>query len=126
MATAIDWNNEEAATPATVNLGPLRLTRRNAFAVGLTTLGLILLVTGYVGISGETEVYRQFPYFLSGGIGGLFCVGLAGFLFHSAEVEQLRTEVSALEAHVSAMEAGLVTEFDRLHGVLTQREKHLA
>lgn len=120
-APAIDWTSEEATAPATINLGPLQLTRRGALAVGLVALGVILLLSGYVGISGETRVYRQFPYFLSGGIGGLFCLGLGGFLLYSSDVEHLRSEVRSLQEHVSAMEAGLVTEFDRLHGVLSER-----
>jgi hypothetical protein len=124
-APAIELTSEENGTPGTMNLGRLQLTRRTAVALGLVALGVILLLSGYIGISGETKVYRQFPYFLSGGIGGLFCLGLGGFLLYAADVERLRSEVATLQAHVSAMEAGLVSEFDRLHGVLSERAKHL-
>jgi hypothetical protein len=39
---------------------------------GCIAAGGVLLVLGYVGVSGETIVSKQLPYVVSGGIGGVF------------------------------------------------------
>jgi hypothetical protein len=119
---SVEWVADRPAVEAsTVSIGPLQLTRRSALAVGLVGLGVVLLLVGYVGISGETTVYRQLPYFLSGGIGALFCLGLGGFLLYTSDVERLRSEVRALQEHLDGIESGLVKEFDRLHDAMTDR-----
>jgi hypothetical protein len=38
----------------------------------LIAAGGLLLVLGYLGVSGETVVSKQLPYLVSGGIGGVF------------------------------------------------------
>lgn len=120
---SVEWTPErlEVEVLPTVSIGPVRVTRRNALALGLVGLGVVLMLIGYWGISGETLVYKQFPYFLSGGIGALFCVGLGGFLLYTSDVQRLQSEVRALQEHLDGIEAGLVKEFDRLHDALNDR-----
>lgn len=56
-------------------------------APALVLVGLILLVVGYVGVANREIDVLQIPYLVSGGIGGLFALGLGlGF----ASVRELR------------------------------------
>jgi len=53
----------------------------------LVIVGLVLLVVGYVGVANREIDALQIPYLVSGGLGGLFALGLAvGF----AGVRELR------------------------------------
>jgi hypothetical protein len=53
----------------------------------LVFVGLVLLVVGYVGVANREIDALQIPYLVSGGLGGLFALGLAvGF----ASVRELR------------------------------------
>jgi hypothetical protein len=51
----------------------------------LMPLGLVLVMIGYLGASGTTELSSQVPYLISGGVFGLGCtiVGAALFLRYS-------------------------------------------
>jgi hypothetical protein len=51
----------------------------------LMPLGLVLVLVGYLGASGTTELSSQVPYLISGGLLGLGCtvVGAALFLRYS-------------------------------------------
>jgi hypothetical protein len=56
-------------------------------APALVVVGLVLLVVGYVGVANREIDALQIPYLVSGGIGGLFALGLGlGF----ASVRELR------------------------------------
>ena len=69
--------------------------RRWRFVLGwaLVAVGALLLVLGWVGVSGEPDVASQLSYLASGGLGGLTAaiVGV-GFLIS----EDLRSERSRL------------------------------
>lgn len=48
--------------------------------------GAVVLLLGYWGISGETRVARQIPYLISGGLLGIFLLGVGGMLWVSADL----------------------------------------
>lgn len=56
--------------------------------------GFVVLLLGWVGVSGEGLAAKQLPYMISGGIGGIFLLGLAAVLWLSAD---LRDEWRVLE-----------------------------
>jgi hypothetical protein len=63
-------------------------------------LGAAAFVVGWVGASGTPYPAAQLPYLLSGGLGGLFLLGLGGTLLLSAD---LRDEWHKLDDIEKAM-----------------------
>jgi hypothetical protein len=55
--------------------------------------GALTLLLGYIGISGTPHVAAQLPYLISGGLFGIFLLGIGGLLWISAD---LRDEWRAL------------------------------
>jgi hypothetical protein len=77
--------------------------------------GALVLVLGYVGVSGQTLVAKQLPYLISGGLGGLVLVGGGvGVLL----AEDLRAE----RARIGTLESELLEVRDLLRTLVEQRE----
>lgn len=57
-----------------------------SLAVALSLLGGLALLLGYIGVSGEALLARQMPYIISGGLTGIFLLGLAATLWLSADL----------------------------------------
>lgn len=77
-------------------------------------LGAIAVIVGWFGVSGTEDVWRQMPYFVSGGIGGtcLISVGVLSLLAY--EHRQDRAYVADLLRQQQELEFGLAGEFDAL------------
>jgi hypothetical protein len=76
-------------------------------AAGVCLLGGVLaIILGWVGVSGTVHVAAQLPYFISGGLFGLFLLGVGHMLWTSADVRdewgELRAIKELLEAQGSA------------------------
>lgn len=67
---------------------------------GLIIAGAILVVAGWVGVSGASTTKDQLSYLASGGVGGLFCLGAGLGLLISAN---LADEWRRLDALVRAV-----------------------
>src|SRR5262249_20033464 len=74
--------------------GWLRHQWDRALAVLSGTVGMVLLVGGWLGVSRSTLTTQQIPYLASGAVGGLFALGIAATLWLSAD---LRDEYRKLE-----------------------------
>lgn len=64
--------------------------------LGWTLIGLggLLLLLGYLGVHDTAYVVEQLPYVISGGLGGLFLLGVGTMLLLSADLrDQWRTLV---------------------------------
>ncbi len=105
---------ETLTGPWTITIAGRRLSWRQVAAAVLLALGAILIVTGYVGVSQNNEVWKQMPYFVSGGVGGLALIltGLALYNAHHHTVDQ--EQVGELLERLRALELGLGGEFDDL------------
>jgi multisubunit Na+/H+ antiporter MnhB subunit len=57
-----------------------------AGAVLAAVLGLIVIALGYAGVSSTRDATEQIPYLVSGGILGLFFLGIAHGLWISADL----------------------------------------
>jgi hypothetical protein len=71
-------------------------------AIGLTGLGALCLLLGYLGLSRRVYPAQQLPYILSGGIVGLFLLGIAGTLWLSADLQDEWRRLGDLEEAVRA------------------------
>jgi hypothetical protein len=75
-----------------------------ALAVVLTIAGAVALIIGWFGVSREALAALQIPYIVSGGLGGIFLMGLGAALWLSAD---LRDEWHKLDRIEDALERGL-------------------
>jgi hypothetical protein len=76
-----------------------------AGAIGFTALGAIFLIAGWIGVSGTPYLAEQAPYILSGGVGGVFLLGLGATLWISAD---LRDEWRKLDRIETALGEGVL------------------
>ena len=53
-------------------------------AIAAAIAGLVAILAGYIGVSGTRDSVEQIPYLVSGGILGLFFLGVAHALWVSA------------------------------------------
>ena len=74
--------------------------RRVRLGWALVIIGGLLVVAGYIGVSGKDSEALQLPYLASGGIGGLAVVGLGSALLISADVRLERERLSAIEGEL--------------------------
>jgi hypothetical protein len=89
-------------------------------AGGLAVAGAVAITVGYLGIRNESDVALQLPYVLSGGIAGVFLLGMGATvafatwfldLTHSqrevvSSVEELRIDTAALADRLEELLAG--------------------
>lgn len=66
-------------------------------AVGCTVLGGVLLVLGWIGVSGTAYVAEQAPYIASGGVGGLFLLAVGATLWVSADLRDEWRKLDRIE-----------------------------
>ena len=48
--------------------------------------GAVVLLVGYIGVSGTPYTSEQLPYIVSGGLTGIFLLGVGGMLWLSADL----------------------------------------
>jgi hypothetical protein len=66
-------------------------------AVGAAAAGAIALLLGWLGASDEVNPAGQIPYVISGGLAGLFFLGLAATLWLSADLRDEWRKLDRLE-----------------------------
>lgn len=69
-------------------------------------LGAVVLLIGWIGVSGTPYVFEQVPYVVSGGIGGLFLLGLGAVLWLSADLRDEWRKLDSLEEALREASAG--------------------
>jgi len=87
------------------------------FGVALIGAGITVAIVGYLGVSAETEVAFQLPYFASAAVGSLLLLGLGGAMLVSAQLER---DTERIEDVVEAVRA-LSAEVARLSDELIER-----
>ncbi len=68
----------------------------------LIALGALFLVLGYTGVSESPYVAEGLSYIMSGGIGGLFCLGAGATLLLSADSHDEWRKLDRVEAAILA------------------------
>jgi hypothetical protein len=58
------------------------------------------LLAGYLGVSGTLETGKQLPYVVSGGLLGLFLLGLGAMLWLSADLRDEWRKLDAIDRHL--------------------------
>jgi hypothetical protein len=62
--------------------------------------GAVALSVGYVGVSGTLDTGKQLPYVVSGGMAGLFLLGLGALLWLSADLRDEWRKLDAIDRHL--------------------------
>ena len=78
----------------------LRFVRHQWDRVGAWTLigiGGLFIIVGWVGAGREALTAQQIPYIISGGIGGLFLLGVGAMLWLSADLRDEWRKLDAIE-----------------------------
>jgi hypothetical protein len=74
-----------------------RLQWDRVTAAGAVALGGMLLVVGWVKVSGTPYAAEQIPVVVSCGLGGMFLLGLGAMLWHSADLRDQWRKLDRLE-----------------------------
>jgi hypothetical protein len=102
---------------ALIELTPelMRRLRDPRVVVGwiLIAAGAIALFVGYWGVSGTLDPGKQLPYVVSGGLGGLFLLGLGVALVLHAELGETRRQVLDLRALIENRPTAPLEEMGR-------------
>jgi hypothetical protein len=64
----------------------LRAQWDRALAIAFTLVGVVVLVVGWIGVSGAEAVVKQLPYITSAGVSGIVLVALGSVLWVSADL----------------------------------------
>lgn len=70
-------------------------------AVCLAVAGAIALLVGWIGVSDAVYPAGQIPYVVSGGLVGIFLVGVAGVLWLSADMRDEWRELHRIQEHLA-------------------------
>jgi hypothetical protein len=83
----------------------------------LVALGLVLLLTSYLGVSREVLVAKQIPYLVSGGLFGLAFVTLGSRLLLIEDLRRDSGRLDKLERAVADLHAALLSRPDAPTGL---------
>jgi peptidoglycan/LPS O-acetylase OafA/YrhL len=77
--------------------------------LALVLVGLGVLIAGCAGVSNTTETVDQMSYLISGGVLGLFLLGIGATLWLSADLRDEWRKMDHLQASVDALSAALAS-----------------
>jgi len=81
----------------------LRANVDRAVALGLVVAGGLLLLLGWIGVSGVALAAEQIPFLISGGLGGMFLVAIGATLWLSADLHDEWSRLDAIESALTAL-----------------------
>lgn len=78
----------------------------------LAAVGVIVIIVGWFGVSGEALVAKQLPYLISGGLGGVALVGVGAALIGTERLRQDARRIARLEEMVQDLYSVLLVSED--------------
>ncbi len=79
-------------------------------AGGLTGLGVVVVLLGYLGVRDEASVELQIPYLMSGGLGGLALVGLGALCLIQLQMRQQAQRMARLTDELDEWKESAIAE----------------
>lgn len=87
----------------------LRVAWDRAVAIALVAAGAVVVVVGWVGVSGEAYPAKQLPFIMSAGVGGIFILGVGALFWLSSDLKDEWTKLDRIEeALVNLADTALV------------------
>ncbi len=74
--------------------------------------GALLVIIGYLGVSGESIVAKQLPYLISGGIGGVLLAILGGYFLGIEELRRDGGRLDRMERQIEELHRALLDRPD--------------
>jgi hypothetical protein len=65
--------------------------------------GAVALIVGWAGASSAVYPAKQLPYLISGGLGGLFLIGITATMWLSADLRDEWRKLDAIEAELARL-----------------------
>lgn len=90
----------------------LRVQWDRAAAILSLAVGVLALILGYIGVSSTAYTAEQIPYVLSGGIAGVFLLGVGATLYLSADIRDEWRKLDDVEEDLARVEAALAARPD--------------
>ena len=75
----------------------LRVAWDRAAALALIVVGAVVVVVGWIGVSGEAYPAKQLPFMMSGGVGGVFLLGVGALFWLSSDLRDEWTKLDRIE-----------------------------
>jgi hypothetical protein len=82
----------------------LRAQWDRVLGVLAVVVGAVVLVLGYLGVSGTSYPAEQLPYLISGGLVGLVVIGIGGTLWLSADLRDEWLKLSQIHEELERLE----------------------
>jgi hypothetical protein len=87
-----------------MRLGTLvRLGWDRLSAAILIAAGAVAVILGWIGVSGADLPSKQLPYLVSGGIGGLYILGVAALLWLSGDLRDEWSRLGEIKTMLGAL-----------------------
>lgn len=80
---------------------------RLVLAIVAMAVGAIALLLGWYGVSGTLDPGEQLSYFISGGLGGIFLVGVGAVLVSSSNMRQATKKIDDLQRGMDELQASV-------------------
>ena len=68
-----------------------------AVAIALVAAGVVVVLVGWIGVSGEAYPAKQLPFIMSAGVGGVFILGVGALFWLSADLRDEWTKLDRIE-----------------------------
>jgi len=86
-----------------------------AAAVVAVAIGAVALVLGYLGVSRSTLATQQIPYLASGGLFGVFALGIGATLWLSADLRDEWRKLDSIQTDIRAQSDASARADERAH-----------
>ena len=68
-----------------------------AVAIALIAAGVVVVLVGWIGVSGQAYPAKQLPFIMSAGVGGVFILGVGALFWLSADLKDEWTKLDRIE-----------------------------
>ena len=75
----------------------LRVAWDRAAALAVIVVGAVVVIIGWIGVSGEAYPAKQLPFLMSGGVGGIFLLGVGALFWLSSDLRDEWTKLDRIE-----------------------------
>jgi uncharacterized membrane protein YfcA len=98
----------------------VRVQWDRAAALAAMIIGLLALLLGWIGVSGQAYVAKQLPYIISGALFGIFMIGVAAVLWLSADLRDEWRELRGIRLELRDQRVSKSVSAQLIHADMDQ------